>query len=384
MRSLTLAGKITVLKSLIFSKIVFVSFLSNKPKCIIKNLIKLKCEFLWDGKPPKIKHSALVGSYERGGLKDIDIEKRIKALRISWVKRLYDETEHEWKIIPKFFLDKFSSNIFYPNLKIKMRCKLPTFYKNVVQEWEEIACCNPLTMENVMMQPICFNGKILVNGDVIAWKSAVNLFVQSFYDENGQIIDWSVFKQKNGKNETFFFKWRQILDAIPRVWKGIIERDMAAGQFCGVVPEPHLQVISRRITLSRLNGKEVYIILINKMCEKPTSEDKIEQELGETDLIWPTIYMLGRRITLDSYSRQFHFKITHNVLFLNVALKRMNLVESSMCSYCNVEDETTVHLFSGCQYVRGLWGNVHNFFRSKMILGEHNPTECDTGMVPGK
>ena len=42
MRSLTLAGKITVLKSLIFAKIVFVSFLSNTPKCIIKNLEKLK------------------------------------------------------------------------------------------------------------------------------------------------------------------------------------------------------------------------------------------------------------------------------------------------------------------------------------------------------
>ena len=45
------------------------------------SLMKLKREFLWEGKPPKIKHAALVGSYERGGLRDIDIEKRIKALR---------------------------------------------------------------------------------------------------------------------------------------------------------------------------------------------------------------------------------------------------------------------------------------------------------------
>ena len=51
MRSLTLAGKITVLKSLMFSKIVFVSFLSNVPKSIVTSLIKLKNEFLWGGKP---------------------------------------------------------------------------------------------------------------------------------------------------------------------------------------------------------------------------------------------------------------------------------------------------------------------------------------------
>ena len=35
MRVLTLAGKITVLKSLIFAKIVFFSFLLNIPKCIV-------------------------------------------------------------------------------------------------------------------------------------------------------------------------------------------------------------------------------------------------------------------------------------------------------------------------------------------------------------
>ena len=59
-------------------------------------------------------------------------------------------------------------------------------------------------MGNVMMQPICCNGKILVNGEVIMWKGASNLFVQSFYDEIGQIMDWSGFKQKNEKNDTFF------------------------------------------------------------------------------------------------------------------------------------------------------------------------------------
>ena len=70
--------------------------------------------------------------------------------------------------------------------------------------------------------------------------------------------------------------------------------------------EPHLQVISRRVVLAKLTGKETYIILINSIWEKPTSEAKIEQQLEESNLIWSKIYMLGRKITLDSYSRQFH------------------------------------------------------------------------------
>ena len=142
-------------------------FLSNVPKSIVTSLIKLKNEFLWGGKPPKIKHTSMVGSYERGGLKDIDIEKRLQALRLSWARRLYDGMEHEWKIIPKFYIEKYAKNIFYPNLKIDIKNKLPTFYKNIIKVWEQISVGNPLTMDNVMVQPIEYNGKILVNRSVI-------------------------------------------------------------------------------------------------------------------------------------------------------------------------------------------------------------------------
>ena len=171
------------------------------------------------------------------------------------MRRLYDGTEHEWKIIPTFFIGKYSTNIFYPNLKIKIKNKLPIFYKNVIQEWEELSDSNPLTMENVLVQSIRYNRKILVNENVITWKEGSDLFVQNFYDENGRKMEWGVFKQMNGKNDTFFFKWRQISDAIPKEWKDKIARDSAFGNTCVVSPEPHLQVISRKMFLSRLTGK---------------------------------------------------------------------------------------------------------------------------------
>ena len=97
---------------------VFISFLSYVPKVIIDKLIKIQCEYLWDRKRAKIKHSALIGSYETGGLKSLDIESKIKALQLSWIKRLYDEYVHSWKIIPTFFLKLHAEKIFYPKLDI--------------------------------------------------------------------------------------------------------------------------------------------------------------------------------------------------------------------------------------------------------------------------
>ena len=89
--------------------------------------------------------------------------------------------------------------------------------------------------------------------------------------------------------------------------------------------------------------------------------------------------MLGRKITLDSYSRQFHFKLTHNILFLNKALKRMNLVLSSLCPYCNEVDETPIHLFDECRYVSGVWGQIQMFFRSKVVLADLSPQSAILG-----
>ena len=55
-------------------------------------------------------------------------------------------------------------------------------------------------------------------------------------------------------------------------------------------------------------------------------------------------------------------------MYLNKALKRMNLVSSSMCPYCNEYDETPIHLFAECRYVSGVWGQIQLFFRSKVVL----------------
>ena len=52
-------------------------------------------------------------------------------------------------------------------------------------------------------------------------------------------MEWAMFKQNNGKNDSFFFKWRLILDAIPRDWKDIVRRDVSSGHVGMVTPEPH-------------------------------------------------------------------------------------------------------------------------------------------------
>ena len=106
-RGLTLEGKITIFKTLAISKVVYIAYLSSVPNYIIKELKKIKNHFLWSGKRAKIKHATLCNTYENGGLQSVDIETKIKALQLSWIHRLFDQKEHQWKTIPRYLLRIF-------------------------------------------------------------------------------------------------------------------------------------------------------------------------------------------------------------------------------------------------------------------------------------
>jgi hypothetical protein len=106
--------KITVFKSLAFSKIIFISYLNDVPVTIVKKIEQIQNDFIWNGKKPKIKHTTLINDYEEGGLKDIDIESKFSSLHMSWIRGLFDKNFHPWKNIPlKLFNNTFEQEILY-------------------------------------------------------------------------------------------------------------------------------------------------------------------------------------------------------------------------------------------------------------------------------
>ena len=56
--------------------------------------------FIWKGKNPKIQNSTLCNDYEYGGLKNVDILSKVVSLQCSWIKKLFDNNFHQWKLIP--------------------------------------------------------------------------------------------------------------------------------------------------------------------------------------------------------------------------------------------------------------------------------------------
>ena len=80
-RRLSLLGKITVLKSLVASQLVYILSPLPTNQQVIKAINKLFYNFLWNGKGNKIKRDIIINNYDNGGLKMLDIESFSKLKR---------------------------------------------------------------------------------------------------------------------------------------------------------------------------------------------------------------------------------------------------------------------------------------------------------------
>jgi len=120
-RNLSMLGKVQIIKALIIP--IFTFIVSS---CVIpeqyKKETEIKCfRYIRNGKPDKVKRNTLIGDFEKGRLKMIDIESYFISLKESWVSRLTDSKCSNWKLIPLEYLNAFGKKwlIFNMNIDVK-------------------------------------------------------------------------------------------------------------------------------------------------------------------------------------------------------------------------------------------------------------------------
>ena len=84
-RSLSPVGKITVIKTLIVPvfNLLFMS-LPNPDQVVINTINEILYDFLWN-KKAKIKKAIIVKQYFEGGLKMVNLQAFICALKVTWI-----------------------------------------------------------------------------------------------------------------------------------------------------------------------------------------------------------------------------------------------------------------------------------------------------------
>ena len=225
-RGLSIAGRIQIFKNLALSKAVYISTVKNFPSRFIKILDDIHKDFIWNKLQPKIKHSTLIAN------KDVDVTSKMISLKITWIRRVTDDTFHTWKIIPsKLFRPIGGISFFHRNLKLSDSCMrvvetFPAFCQELVQLWVIISQEEPKNIDYILNESLWNNSFFTAVGKPVFHQAFLNkniLNVSDLMTESGSFLTWQMAKQKYDLNDGHFIDWLGIINSIPSDWKSQIK-----------------------------------------------------------------------------------------------------------------------------------------------------------------
>jgi hypothetical protein len=385
-RRLSLKGKITVLNSLATSILVYPCTILETPDRVITETNNLFFDFLWDGGNNKIAKNIIIKKIENGGLKMIDIESKIKSLKLSWLKRAITHPHAAWKLL----VDEMLKEISLDNL-IKCRYseekfnKLPNFYKNIIKYWNEINEFHPTTRQSIIYEPLWHNKYITVENKTISWVRWQEQGIQTIHhllNTDKQFLTCEELNSKYSLNCNFMEHLR-IRQAIPLLWRSILSS--TTNETLGDPDTKHrlyITVNSKDLDIIQTPSNVIYWLLIHKKTHKqsPTCIQRWENIFHIDSDLWPLLFKAPFKSCRATYLQSFQYRILHRILPCNEWLIKRKIVDTNVCTYryCDGQEiDTIIHYLVTCKPVHNFWQsftawwNAMNFSKLHPLVEEN-------------
>lgn len=359
-RSLTLKGKILVLNSLFLSKIWYVLGSVCLPITVANIFKRLVIDFIWRGKPSKVKYETLIGAVEEGGLGLLDPILRLKALRVKTVKNFLFNDSKAWRKTMSYFLSKVcgrGSSALWMGLKDNMTICIPEFYREVLRAWvtfRESLVINPVGREAILNQPLFLNPNLKI-GWGSNWKvwydAGFRTIRDLFYEIRPGLLPFQAFVDdlKEVKNDYGVDKIKKDLDivmcAIPMQWKAEIQKKN--------------EIKKESFEISFKDGDSVFELCVLKQFYlffrklafiQPVSNiywSRVFENVCKEE-IWGNIRQSLKCPLLEN----FDFMLCHNCVSNEMRLFKMGFVNSALCRICEKEKEGMKHMFFLCDKLK--------------------------------
>ena len=204
----------------------------NVPEFVIKTVNKLLFNFLWNSEREKVKRKSTTQHLEYGGLKMIDLQNQIRALKIKWISRLFSEKNSGlWIKIANYWFKQIGGLNFVLNLNCKSidvteitREKIPKFYTEVLQSWftlKEKNTTNVIEEAGVLQNQIIWNNSDIKFRNKLLmfkkWKDAGIVYLSDLVISN-RFINLTELRQLV-RCPNNVFNLQKLLTAITQKWK---------------------------------------------------------------------------------------------------------------------------------------------------------------------
>ena len=197
-RDLSLKGKITILKSLAVPQLLYVTNVLHVSDKVLAEIDKDMSNFLWNGKPPKIKHDTIIADIERGGLKMPHFKTMFKSQKIIWIKRLLKKESTNWQTIAWDLLniskDKLLSKLSLNLIGTRIQS---VFYQQILELWYSLYSVAPKA--NMVHEECLWNKKyILIDHKPVIYKQWLKVGIKKIHDlyDGGELLHYETLGQK--------------------------------------------------------------------------------------------------------------------------------------------------------------------------------------------
>ena len=361
-RKLTLIGRITIIKSLALSKFVHL-FLSlpDPPKELVKELEKCFYGFLWNGGHDRISRRVIIKNMSCGGLRMVQLPAFIKALKISWIRRIIKQHENnEWFDLSTVNFSKLLSMGTQYAERLTETLINP-FWKDLMKHWSDFG--KVVRIENIKQildSPLWLNGNIGSGKLYIKdWYEKGIKSVYDLIDANGNWYEFNRLKEIYKIRGTVL-DHVHVLSKIPNDWKFIINNNK-------VYSSLNKQMVTCNVYVTHVikykkGSRNIYDLFVG--ADEINSHVKWQATLGDTtENEWKTYHSYITNIK-EIKLRDFQYKINNKILVTNSFLRKINRIDSGLCTYCNEKEEKIFHLFLECRIVNQFWNQLKNWLET--------------------
>ena len=384
-QSLSLKGKITIIKNLVISKIINTCSMMYIPINFIKEVDKLVFTFLWgEGKRPKVRKSVIVNDYSSGGLKMVDFLNTIKSLKAVWVQRiLLCESKcmnNKWANIATAMIGSCNQKLLlhkqnFEDLKLPPWCN--NFYKQVLECWYNFFSKEPETYLEIIQEKFQYNrflkiGEKQLDNSFDFLKKHNILRVVDIIEGNNFMTKVELETKLACSISALFYN--SLVCAIPQRWKLLIRSNKK--------PNNYLKhdISHLKKNIAQLKTRDIYCYLTYTK-NLPTSVNKwIEHYPFLETLDWTQLFRVPYQITKEPKLQSFQYCITNRFVNCNYNLFLWRQIDSELCDICHQID-TIEHFFYYCSVVNNFWIHVGNLiFEAFEIKLEYTVLEILLGI----
>ena len=192
-RSLTPLGKITIIKSFLLSSLnhVFISLPTPNEK-MMKGINDLFYDFIWEG-TSRIKKTTICQDYCDGGLKMIDLNAFVSALKSTWLRKLVLDSNNQWSILLQYSVNMqniLNLGTSYITEKILPKMKNMFWADLLLSHIQINKIITSAEVEKFLAAPIFYNDNLKIGNKTIYNKSCIEngiKYINDITKENGSL-----------------------------------------------------------------------------------------------------------------------------------------------------------------------------------------------------